>query len=172
MMWEVEERRLKQDDLWRMQETRFKFLVKSVYDLLPTPQNKNVWFNTEENVCAVCGRIGTLKHILSACEVALSQGRYTYRHNKVLRVLATLLERVRIRSNASKGGKKTGIAFVKEGQKAKPVVKEKNWSYLDSSRDWKMAVDLDRQLKIPDHIVKGRTERPDLLLYSNNTKQS
>ena len=34
-----------------------------------------------------------------------------------------------------------------------------------------MTVDLDRQLKIPDHIAKGRTERPDIVLYSNATKQ-
>ena len=167
--WEVDERRLKQEDLWKMEETRLKFLVKSVYDLLPTPQNKNVWFNTEENKCLLCGGVGTLNHILSSCKVALSQGRYTYRHNKVLRVLAILLERVRIRSNASKGEKKKGINFVKEGQKMK-VVKKKEKSYLDSSRDWKMQVDLDQQLRVPGHIVKTNL-RPDIIMYSNSTKQ-
>ena len=117
--WEVEERRLTEKQLWEMEGTRMKFLVKSVYDLLPTPQNKNVWYKTEENVCTICGERGTLKYILSSCKVALSQGRYTFslRHNKVLRVLAEVIESVRVRSNHTEETKKTAIMFVKARQK-------------------------------------------------------
>ena len=35
--WEVPERKLSHRDIINMPETRIKFLVKSVYDLLPTP---------------------------------------------------------------------------------------------------------------------------------------
>ena len=170
MSWEVEERRINQEELWKMSETRLKFLVKSVYDLLPTPQNKNVWFNTEENTCSLCGGRGTLNHILNSCPVALGQGRYTYRHDKVLRVLAGLLERVRIRSNASTQRKKTNISFVKEGHRGKEEGRSHK-TYLDSSRDWKMLVDLGKpRLKVPEHIVHT-TQRPDIVVYSNMTKQ-
>ena len=81
MNWEVPERRLSHKEVLDMPEGTFKFLVKSVYDLLPTPENKNRWFGTEE-VCHLCGGKGTLAHILSGCLVALSQGRYTWRHEK------------------------------------------------------------------------------------------
>ena len=73
--WEVPERRLSHRDVISTSETSLKFLIKSVYDLLPTPANKNRWFNANES-CQLCGGVGTLNHILSACEVALSQGRY------------------------------------------------------------------------------------------------
>ena len=170
MHWEVEERRLKQEDLWKMNEVRLKFLVKSVYDLLPTPQNKNVWFNTDENTCSLCGGRGTLNHILCSCPVALSQGRYTYRHDKVLRVLAGLLDRVRIRSNASTQKKKTNISFVKEGHRGKEAGRSLK-SYFDSSKDWKMLVDLGKpRLKVPEHIVVT-TKRPDIVIYSNMSRQ-
>ena len=97
--------------------------------------------------------------MLNSCPVALSQGRYTYRHDKVLRVLAGLLDRVRIRSNASTQRKKTNISFVKEGHRGKEVGRSQK-SYLDSSKDWKM----------PEHIVHT-TQRPDIVVYSNMTKQ-
>ena len=168
--WEVEERRLTEKQLWEMEGTRLKFLVKSVYDLLPTPQNKNVWFQTEENVCPVCGERGTLKHILSSCNVALSQGRYTYRHNKVLKVLADIIEKARIRSMKSKGTKKMSINFVTAGQKGEPR-KQHTKSYFDGVQDWKMIVDLPgRRLKVPVHIAVTR-KRPDIVIYSNTRKQ-
>ena len=167
--WEVEERRLTEKQLWEMEGTRLKFLVKSVYDLLPTPQNKNVWYKTEENVCTICGDMGTLKHILSSCKVSLSQGRYTFRHNKVLRVLAEVIEKARVRSNNTKEMKKTAIMFIKAGQKG-TVTRRSTRSYFDGSQDWKMVVDLDRQLKVPEHIVIT-SRKPDIVVYSNRKKQ-
>jgi len=35
---------------------------------------------------------GTLRHILTGCKVALSQGRFTWRHDQVLQCLALALE--------------------------------------------------------------------------------
>ena len=42
--WEVPERKLTHREIIQSSETSLKFLVKSVYDLLPTPSNKNRWF--------------------------------------------------------------------------------------------------------------------------------
>ena len=42
--WEVPQRRVKHDDVLRMSDTRLSFLIKAVYDLLPTPANKKTWF--------------------------------------------------------------------------------------------------------------------------------
>ena len=91
MKWEVPQRRVKQADLTGMSEEKLKFLIKSVYDLLPTPANKNKWFESNET-CLLCGENGTLNHILAGCKVALSQGRYKWRHDKVLKELAAAVQ--------------------------------------------------------------------------------
>ena len=85
-------------------------------------------------------------------------------------MLAGLLDRVRIRSNASTQKKKTNISFVKEGHRGKEAGRSLK-SYLDSSKDWKMLVDLGKpRLKVPEHIVVT-TKRPDIVIYSNMSRQ-
>ena len=41
--------------------------------------------------CGFCGNIETLAHILSNCSTALSQGRFTWRHNSVLGSIINLI---------------------------------------------------------------------------------
>ena len=41
MRWEVPERKLDDRELVNMSDSRFSFLIKAVYDLLPTPHNKH-----------------------------------------------------------------------------------------------------------------------------------
>ena len=60
------------------------FLLKSTYDMLPTPANLVRWKISEDDKCE-CGKVGTLRHILSACPIGLIE-RYTWRHNQVLQV--------------------------------------------------------------------------------------
>ena len=92
MKWEVPARKLSHQDIVFTPESKLQFLMKSVYDLLPTPANKNVWFNTQEYSCKLCGGRGTLNHILNGCRVALQQGRYRWRHDKVLKVISYWIE--------------------------------------------------------------------------------
>ena len=42
--------------------------------------------------CTFCGNIQTLAHILSNCNVALEQGRLTWRHNSVLLTLIECIQ--------------------------------------------------------------------------------
>ena len=42
MIWEVPERNFSHRDLINMPESRIAFLIKAVYDMLPTPHNKHV----------------------------------------------------------------------------------------------------------------------------------
>ena len=74
LRWEVPQRRLKQTDLIEMSEEKLRFLIKSIHDILPTPANKNKWFDTNET-CVLCGENGTLNNILAGCKFALKQGR-------------------------------------------------------------------------------------------------
>ena len=82
--WEVPAKQLSHREVLETSTTSLKFLVKSVYDLLPTPANKNVWFGSEEK-CLLCGGESNLNHVLASCKVALSEGRYRWRHDQVLK---------------------------------------------------------------------------------------
>ena len=66
---------------------------------------------------------------------------------------------------------KNQIQFVKEGQKVDKTVKEEeNLSYLTAAKDWKVMVDLDKNLKIPTEIC-NTSLRPDLTIVSRKTRQ-
>ena len=67
-----------------------KFLLASALDVLPTGANLRRWGNSVvDDSCVLCRRPSTtLRHILSACASSLKQGRYTWRHDNVLQVLA------------------------------------------------------------------------------------
>ena len=134
--WEVPERSISQCDLIKTSDASFRFLVKSVYDLLPTPSNKNTWFRTEEK-CALCGQEGTLNHILSGCKVALAQGRYKWRHDQVLRTIANAVEEKRKSKNCSVNTAKPRINFLRTGEKPnkRDMSQKQDNSYLDSAND-------------------------------------
>ena len=167
--WEVPERKLSSKDVVNMPEDRFKFLMKAVYDLLPTPQNKKTWFG-ESSECGLCGENGTLAHILSGCKISLAQGRYKWRHDEVLREIAQCVEKRRKASNtATTVGNIREIRFVKPGQKAEKE-QQQTRSYLDGADDWELRVDLDGKLRVPDRIAETNL-RPDLLLISEDTKR-
>jgi hypothetical protein len=54
------------------------------YDQQQTPSNLAIWRLHEVLSCALCGKTGTLKHILAGCPISLSQGRYRLHHDMVL----------------------------------------------------------------------------------------
>ncbi|MGH0162086.1 UNVERIFIED_CONTAM: hypothetical protein FKN15_042246 [Acipenser sinensis] len=74
-----------------MEHSRISFLIRSTCDVLPPPQNLNLWVG-EDSSCPLCSSPTTLRHILTGCEVVLSQGRFTWCHDQVLRGLALALE--------------------------------------------------------------------------------
>ena len=170
--WEVPERNISDSNLIKTSDASFKFLVKSVYDLLPTPANKNTWFGTEEK-CVLCGQEGTLNHILSGCKVALSEGRYKWRHDQVLRVIANAVEDKRKNKNCSVNTAKLSINFLRTGEKPNKmdISQKQEKSYLDTANDWKLEVDLDGRLKIPAELSTTNL-RPDMMLISRQTKQA
>ncbi|MGH0132240.1 UNVERIFIED_CONTAM: hypothetical protein FKN15_077761 [Acipenser sinensis] len=77
MRWEsVEQRKIGWQDLKTVEQSRISFLIRSTYDVLPSPQNLNLWVG-EDLSCPLCSSPATLRHILKGCKVALSQGRFT-----------------------------------------------------------------------------------------------
>ena len=173
LSWQVLERKITHKDILNSSDLSLRFLIKSVYDLLPTPANKNKWFRTEEHCCKVCGGHGSLGHILSGCPVALAQGRYTWRHNRVLKVIAHHLEGKRKEANKGKPSRKREyIHFRKPGEPIKKTEGIRNSSYFDTATDWVMKVDdIDgARLQIPSYIMHT-LDRPDIIFVSNNSKQ-
>ena len=91
-----------------------KFLIRSVYDALPSPANLATWGLCEDRVCKLSGQNGSLAHILSGCKTTLTQGRYRRRHDKVLEIIADVLEKEK--KTRPRKCPNHGISFVKEGE--------------------------------------------------------
>jgi len=71
---------------------QLSFLLHAASDTLPTAVNLQLWLIQSEAKCSLCGsNHPTTAHDLSSCPTALSQQRYTFRHNQVLSILASTL---------------------------------------------------------------------------------
>nr|XP_054753540.1 uncharacterized protein LOC129259264 [Lytechinus pictus] len=167
----AEARRLTWSVLWQMEPLRISFVVCSTYDFLPTPVNLSKWYN-EPDKCSACGGRGTLQHILSACEVSLCCGMYTWRHNQVLKVVEEAVTKRVTSHNSGKGVANGGmphIDFVKEGAGPRLRARSTRPSILSSARDWQVRVDLDGKGSFPQHVVFSNL-RPDIVLWTDSAK--
>jgi len=68
------------------------FARKALIRCLPTNSNLHRWGKTPSDSCPACAAPETENHVLSNCEAAAQQGRYTWRHNAVLKMLATHIQ--------------------------------------------------------------------------------
>ena len=137
------------------------FACNPRYDLLPSPTNLQLWKLSEDLSCPLCDNIGSMRHILSSCPTALSQGRYRWRHNQVLGEIAHLLEKERRRDRPQIKERPHFINLVHEEKKA-ATTKTHRTCLLDESRIREMRVDLKQQLKFPEEVAQT-TLRPYLL---------
>jgi len=153
------DRKMTWGDIWKNEPLRLSFRIRSVYDLLPTPANLCRWGLTDDPKCSLCDRPGTLEHVLSTCSTSLTQGRYRWRHDTVLRELADWLENERKKERGS--NPKHHITFVKPGETMTRATPQKA-SIFDGATGWNMEVDLQRRLVFPD--IVQTTLRPDIVL--------
>ena len=71
---------------------QLSFLLRASSDTLPTAVNLRRWHIQCGAKCTLCdSNRPTTAHILGGCPIALSQQRYTYRHNQVLFTLISQL---------------------------------------------------------------------------------
>ena len=70
--------------MWDIPQGVLKFAINAGINTLPTFDNLKRWGKRTNSRCPFCGNIQTLLHVLSNCNIALDQGRYTWRHNSVL----------------------------------------------------------------------------------------
>ena len=168
--WEenVAERKLSWNEIWNWNTSRLSFLVRSTYDVLPTPANLVKWNVANEDTCR-CGKKGTLKHILSNCVKALD--RYTWRHNEVLKIIFQVtkeqIERINSGKRPQKPARKQKISFVRPGQQS--VYRQKQTTVNDSNWDgnWEIGADLsgsERFFPIPTPM------KPDIVVWCTERK--
>ncbi len=168
--WEdVEARQIRWREITAARPLSLAFLVRSSYDVLPSGANLRRWGLSAEAACPLCSKLQTLDHVLSACKVALGQGRYTWRHNQVLRALK---DEVSDAISRAKPGqvRRTAVAFVKEGEKGRRPPKPRARSGLDGADDWSLACDLKGEGRYPSAITDSGL-RPDLVLTSQKARR-
>ena len=165
--WDLPNRRVTWTELWRLEPFRVSFLLRSVYDTLPSPVNLARWGLREDPLCKLCGKRGTLAHILAGCQTALAQGRYRWRHDKVLRVMADIFEQARRRPRPLKPQAPT-VQFVRAGEHASSA-KRARTNILQGAQGWEMSADLGKKLVFPP--VVQTTLRPDIVIWSEQAKK-
>uniref|UniRef100_W5NEB6 Reverse transcriptase domain-containing protein n=1 Tax=Lepisosteus oculatus TaxID=7918 RepID=W5NEB6_LEPOC len=150
--WETTDRKLAWKD-WKLEPLQIQFLLRSVYDVLPTPSNLHRWGPTESPLNTVWKN---------------RQGRYRWRHDKLLRSLALNLDT--FRKGMKPQSARSNISFIKAGEKSTAVAGVRPAGILQRhfSRNWSMEVDLDKRHLFPD-IVQTNL-RPDVVMSPSQRK--
>ena len=142
--WEsLKDRAITWSDLKHMETQKLSFLIKAVFNVLPTPVNLHAWGSTTSDRCRACEKTASLKHILTWCEYALRS--YTWRYNEVLEIFAEA-EKICCESanKALNNITNRAIHFVK-GNISKLSRRNKHRSsLLDDCTDWHVTTDLER----------------------------
>ena len=157
----------------------FHFKINSTNNTLPTGANLSRWSNGQVQVsCGGCrAPRPTLKHILNGCYTFLSQGRYTWRHNSVLKVIYRGIkgkcDEIRRNEHVAQVALPF-ISFVREGQSRAGRLHEPPQSLrrplctgvLQEAFDWCILSDgITSGYQFP-HEIAVTTLRPDIVLYS------
>ena len=99
------------------------FVLNAAVNWVLTPDLLKIWGYKASATCKLCSASQChLAHILSGCKEALNSGRYKWRHDSVLKSIAThLAERVAEANQAKSDHKPIGITF--EGPQAANVAR-------------------------------------------------
>ena len=138
-----------------------------MYDTLSSPVNLHLWKKTKSPSCQLCGGIRSLKHILSRCQTALTDGRYRWPHDQILKEIVEVVSSAV--STNTPNYEKILKRFVRTGIKSKPKEKPTP-NVLSLATDWEVRADLETRLKFPEHIAKTSLH-PDILIFSSKIKK-
>ncbi|KAK3777199.1 hypothetical protein RRG08_014855 [Elysia crispata] len=168
-----------------MASLRISFLIRSVYDLLPSNANLVRWGKKEDPTCPLCQGRQTTEHVLSSCRIALSQGRYTWRHKRVLQELAAIISTSKRETLSQMPCLEQTSAIMILHLSLSSVIRKggaKSWHgrpvrttnqikcLLDGCDDWDVSADLPEWDSHPSMIKETRL-RPDIVIHSASTLQ-
>ncbi len=152
--WEgVASRAVSWAEFWKLPQAQLIFLIMAIDDTLPSPKNLHQWLGIEKS-CDLCGTINaSLQQVLSGCKTALTQGRFRWRHDQVLKKLAEVLEKSRQEANnQSPLESRCRIYFLRQAEPAMHTSKRPPAKLLTPGAVWKTEVDLGRQLQFPQEM--------------------
>ena len=107
---------------------QIQFLIQDVYDTLLCLAKLHTWGKAETPLYPLCEKRGSLKHILSSYPRAIDGGRYRWRQNQVLRVIAGVFNKC-LRTNTYKPVCRK-INSVKAGGNVRLAPSEKKYCFL------------------------------------------
>ena len=169
--WEdVMQRSLTWSDMWKMSPLRLAFAIRSVYDQLPSRDNLQKWGLVEDSKCGLFGGTETLHHVLSNCTYALANGRYTWRHNQVLREVCEAAKAAVSKANSRTIANQRKIYFLREGfaHLCRKRCQTPRRDILAEANDWTVAADLEGMRHYPQALIESG-KRPDLVPVSSST---
>ncbi|CAC5420997.1 unnamed protein product [Mytilus coruscus] len=125
-----------------------------------------IWKDPKFTLCK--DQPASLQHVSSSYQVALKDGRYTWRHDSVLKTLAARLDNIRRKKKKVKEDI-TFVNFMKAGE-SKDNTPEV-LGVLATATDWKFTADIQQRMSFPAEIA-ATSLRPDMVLWSQGTRQT
>ena len=158
--WEdIMQRSLTWSDMWKMSPLRLAFAIRSFYDQLPSKDNLQKWGLVEDTKCG-----------LSNCTYALANGRYTWRHNQVLREVCEAAKAAVSKANSRTIANQRKVYFLREGfaHLCRKRCQTPRRDILAEANDWTVAADLEGMRHYPQVLIESG-KKPDLVLVSSST---
>lgn len=164
--------------IFLMPPETLSFCLNQQAGTLPSPSNLRRWgADRAAWNCPLCGKFGaTAKHVLSNCYVALNQGRYTWRHDEILAILAKhLFGLVKTANRATPRSHPTPAiakSFVRAGTRTTSQrSKYKHRTLLEQATDWIVLIDgIPKRTVFPQCTGVDSSLRPDIIIFSPSKK--
>ena len=85
------------NNLWSSVQSKlarsvFNFTIRYMNNTLPTRKNLLKWGISSTSDCSFCLAPESLLHVVAGCKTYLSEGRFTWRHDSVLSLIATFIK--------------------------------------------------------------------------------
>ena len=81
--------------IWSMKSGTAKFLMNSTIHTLPTMNILRLWNKSVLDKCLLCKNRDSTLHTLNGFKLMLDQGRYTYRHDRILNFIVTNIDKTK-----------------------------------------------------------------------------
>ena len=160
--------------IWSSNNKIISFVLNATVNWIRTPDLLHLWGFKQSASCCLCAHEKcTLHHILSNCPKALTQQRYTWRHDSVLQQIHSALSFHITQLNSSTNDSKPlhiSQCFVKAGS-SNYIVRTKKTGHkrttvLDGAQDWKLLADFHNNNYVFPPEILSTNLRPDILIWS------
>ena len=78
--------------MFDLKKGTLKFLTNVSIDTLPTQANLKRWKKSTSDKCSLCSGRQTSNHVLNICRIGLNTGRWTWRHNNVVKYVVNCID--------------------------------------------------------------------------------